>query len=179
LGTIAAEPADAQHVERRCDMTPRQCGPGALAGADEAKSNTTGRGCKPNSSREQEAAQAFACGCSPLPGQQMTLRSWRPLVRGSLRGFAAVTLPIGIEVDEIAVHVSGSRTWASLPGRPMIDGESRVLRDDRGKIRYASPMRSQTHGVAAEFGRRVIELGRRTHPAALDGAGSCPAHVFW
>jgi hypothetical protein len=127
-----------------------------------------GRGrSKPNSSREKEAAQAFACGCSPLPGQQMTLRSWRPLVRGSLRGFAAVTLPIGIEVDEI----SGSRTWASLPARPMIDGEGRVLRDDRGKIRYASPICWQTHGLAAEFGRRVIELVRRTLGALIEQAG--------
>ena len=79
---------------------------------------------------------------------------------------------IGIEVDEFAVRASGSRTWASLPGRPMIDGGGRVLGDDRGKMRYASPIPWQTHGLAAEFGRQVHRAGAPHAPRALDGARS-------
>jgi hypothetical protein len=112
------------------------------------------------------------CG-EPPPAQRprMILRSWRPLVRGSLRGFAAVTLLSMIEIDEVAVHVSGGRAWASLPARPMIDGARQALRDDRGKIRYVAPIRWRTRDLADRFSAAVVELVRAAHPGALDEDG--------
>ena len=51
----------------------------------------------------------------------------------------------------------------------MIDGGGRMLGDDRGKMRYASPIPWQTHGLAAEFGRQVHRAGAPHAPRALDG----------
>jgi len=52
-----------------------------------------------------------------------------------------VTLPIELDPVDVAVHVAGSRAWVSLPGRPMLDGDGRVLGDGANKSRYALPMR--------------------------------------
>lgn len=82
-----------------------------------------------------------------------------------------MTLPNGLNIDDVAVHVSGGRRWATLPGKPMIDGEGRALRDERGKVKYALPIRWSTHSLASEFGRRVIELVHQQHPSALDEGG--------
>jgi len=67
--------------------------------------------------------------------------------RGSLRGFASISAPsLGLDLDDFVIHVSGSRRWANLPGRPMIDAATgAALRDDKGKIRYASPIRWINH----------------------------------
>jgi|SRR6516162_5900220 hypothetical protein len=98
----------------------------------------------------------------------MRLRSWQPYRRGTLRGFAAVSVPaIGIELDDI-MHVSGSRRWANLPGKPMLDRDGQPLRDEKGKIRYSSPIRWITHGLAARFGERVVALVLEHDPGAFD-----------
>ncbi len=89
--------------------------------------------------------------------------------RNTLRGFASVTLPIGLDADDVAVHVAGGRAWASLPGRPMLDGDGRPLRDDSVKIRYVLLVRWLSHSLASGFGGRVVELVRAAHPEALDG----------
>lgn len=102
---------------------------------------------------------------------RLRLRAWRPMRRNTLRGFASVTLAIGLDIDDVAVHATGSRTWVSLPGRPMLDGDGRALRDDSGKIRYALPLRWSTHDLASAFGQRVVALVRAAHPGALDDGG--------
>jgi len=103
----------------------------------------------------------------------MVLRGWRPLRRGkSLKGFASVDAPsIGLQIDDVAVHAVGSRRWATLPSRPMVDAEGQPLRDAAGKPRYSSPFRWRTHGVAAAFGDKVIALVEAAHPGALAGDG--------
>jgi hypothetical protein len=50
----------------------------------------------------------------------------------------------------------------------MIDSEGHLLRDDRGKIRYASPIRWMTNGIASRFGEKAIALLLANHPDALD-----------
>jgi hypothetical protein len=99
----------------------------------------------------------------------MTLRRWRPLRRGSLRGFVSVALPSGLLIEDVAVHVTGGRIWASLPGRPMLGRDGMALRDDRERIRYSQIIRWRSRELADEFSRRVAELIKeQDHPSALD-----------
>jgi len=73
-------------------------------------------------------------------------------------------------LHDVAVHVSGSRSWVSMPARPMLDANGRALRDDSRKIRYAQPVRWSTHGLASTFGQKVVALVRAAHPDALGEA---------
>jgi hypothetical protein len=101
--------------------------------------------------------------------RRMTLRRWRPLQRATLRGFADVELPNGLQIDDIAAHVRDGRAWASLPARPMLDQDGRhVIRD--GKPQYAPILRWRTRDLADRFSTAVVELVRRAHPNTLDGA---------
>jgi hypothetical protein len=143
-----------------------QNGPGCAGGATEAGIGIAERRSVPRST--------FAGPAPIAPGAsthaRMRLRVWRPMRRNTLRGFASVTLPTGLDIDDVAVHVSGSRSWASMPARPMLDAGGRALRDDSGKIRYAQPVRWSTHGLASTFGQKVVALVRAAHPDALGEA---------
>lgn len=50
----------------------------------------------------------------------------------------------------------------------MLDADGLALRDEGGKIRYASQLRWATHGLSARFGQRVIQLVVAEHPDAFD-----------
>jgi hypothetical protein len=59
----------------------------------------------------------------------MTLVGWRACCRNTLRGFAAVGLTSGLQIEEIPVHVTAGRAWAGLPARPMVgpDGAGALI----------------------------------------------------
>jgi hypothetical protein len=46
------------------------------------------------------------------------LLAWRPLRKNTLRGFAKVQFGSGLIVDEIAVHVAGSRAQDAAAWAP-------------------------------------------------------------
>jgi hypothetical protein len=151
-------------------MTPTRSGPGALAGAAEAKGNTTGRRIKPNFSREQEVARAFAWGERPAP-RRLRLRSFRPLAKGALRGFATVELPCGLVLCDVAIFAGRNGLWASLPSKPRLDQNGRHRSDINGKPQYTSVAEWKTRELADRFSTAVIALIRAGHPGSLDGAG--------
>ena len=88
-----------------------------------------------------------------------------------ITGFCSITLPSGLEIDDIAVHLRGDRAWASLPARPMLDAEGRqVMRD--GRPQYVSMIRWQSRDLADRFSTAVVELVRNTHPDAFEEGGA-------
>ena len=97
---------------------------------------------------------------NPKPLQ---FRTWRPYWRSTLHGFVSISAPsIGLEIDDIAVHVKGERRWVSLTTRAMVSSDGQLLRDEKGKIRHASPLRWLTHGLAGP----VLRAGHRAATAA-------------
>jgi hypothetical protein len=100
----------------------------------------------------------------PRHRQRATLIDWRPLHRNTLCGFCAVRFESGIEVYEIAIHVAGSRAWASPPGKPWIDANGQVVRDDDGKIKYQRIIGFLSHGVRSAWSRTVLNALRAVHP---------------
>jgi hypothetical protein len=72
------------------------------------------------------------------PPTRMRLRSFRPLEKNTLRGFAEIELPNGLRIREISIHTKkNGNSWVGLPGRPVIDGEGRHHVVD-GKRQYAA-----------------------------------------
>jgi hypothetical protein len=116
-----------------------------------------------------QLADAVAWGDRP-PLRRMRLRKWRSLVRNTLRGFADVELPCGLQVDDIAVHVRGGRAWASLSARPMLNAAGRLIVPE-GKPQYATILRWRNHALGGRFSAAIVELVRAANPGALDGSG--------
>jgi hypothetical protein len=65
---------------------------------------------------------------------------WRPIERGSLRGFCTLTLsPSGLILHDCAVHqhANGAR-WVGLPGKPQVTADGRIRKDPgSGKTLYS------------------------------------------
>jgi hypothetical protein len=101
----------------------------------------------------------------------VSLRKWRPLRKGSLIGFANITLPapICLEIDDVAVLETNGKTWVSLPARPVIGEDGRVAKiPGTGKTHYIAHLRWADRRLAIAFSQRVVALVLERHPDALD-----------
>jgi hypothetical protein len=90
----------------------------------------------------------------------MRLLSWRPFVKGSLRGFATVQLPIGLKIDEVPVFVGDKGGWANLPGKPILDADGRHKIDANSKPVHAALAEWRNHELADGFSHAVVAAVR-------------------
>jgi hypothetical protein len=65
--------------------------------------------------RRGESATWGSQAAPPRP--TMKLLNWKPMVRGSLLGFADVELPIGLKIYEIPVLSQGGTVWDAFSAR--------------------------------------------------------------
>jgi hypothetical protein len=150
-------------------MTSTQCGPAAGGAAGEAdigyaadrRSDTT---IAPN------AATRATWGEPPATRRPRTLAlvAWRPVVKGALRGFAAIELPIGLKIHDVPVLVSNGKPWASLPSKPQIDRDGRQKTDANGKAAFAPVLEWRSREISERFSKAVVALVRAAHPDDLD-----------
>ena len=94
------------------------------------------------------------------------LLEWRPLHQNTLIGFAKVQFASGLIINGIAVHVAGSRMWASPPLRPLLK-DNAVIVDEAGRRQYAPVIDFATHGVRSRWSRQVLAALREAHPDLL------------
>jgi hypothetical protein len=88
----------------------------------------------------------------------MRLLKWTPQRKGALRGFADVELANGLRIYGCPVLVaSNGRAWATFPGRPQIDREDRLIRQD-GRAQYTKVLDWATRDVADRFSQSIVEL---------------------
>lgn len=113
---------------------------------------------------ELRRGEAAAWGRPPGERPSMRLLRWKPLVKNSLRGFADVELPNGLQIREIPVFTSSpGRCWAALPGRPQIvDGRQKTGPD--GKPKYTPIMEWRSRELSDAFSAKLIALIREQHP---------------
>jgi hypothetical protein len=99
----------------------------------------------------------------------MVLCRWKRIRKGALRGFANVSLPNGLEIDDVAVLETAGKAWAALPARPVITEDGRIARlPGSSKLHYVTHLRWRDREQAAAFSRRVVELVRAADPDACD-----------
>lgn len=99
----------------------------------------------------------------------LRLLTFKAVRKGTLRGFASVKLPIGLVINDIPVNQAGNgKAWAMLPGKPMVDRDGNLVRDDRGHLRYSPVVEWGTSELRETFSQRVVGLVRAEYPEALD-----------
>jgi hypothetical protein len=91
------------------------------------------------------------------------LVDWKPLIKGSLRGFAKVRLGRSLLINDIPVLYSNGRAWAGMPGKPLIGADGTGLRDDKGRQRYVSVLEWTKRESSDRFSEAVIAAIERLH----------------
>jgi DNA-binding cell septation regulator SpoVG len=99
----------------------------------------------------------------------MILRGWRPITKNSLRGFADIELPIGLQIHDVPVLLGANGAWAALPAKPQLDKDGRQRVDANGRGLYTPIIEWRDKALRDGFSAAVIELVRAAHPGDLDG----------
>jgi len=91
--------------------------------------------------------------------RRLELLSWDPVTgSGALLGRAKVRLPIGLEIDGVAVFEKDGRRWATLPAEVIRDRDGQTIKDERGKARYRSMMRWSSRDLQDRFAAALLAL---------------------
>jgi hypothetical protein len=99
---------------------------------------------------------------------RMRLLSWKPLVKGPLRGFATLELPIGLKLIDCPVLVGPAGPWAGLPSKPLLDRDGRQ-KIDNGKRAFEPVLEWRDRALSDRFSAAVVALVLAAHPDALEG----------
>lgn len=98
----------------------------------------------------------------------VTILSWKPLVRNSLRGFASIRLGAALKIHDVAIHVhENGRRWAQLPAKPTIQQDGTAKRDANGKIQYVPIMEWIDRAASDKFSESVIAALQADFPEAI------------
>ncbi len=95
---------------------------------------------------------------------------WKPLHRNSMRGFMTATLPSGMVLHDIVVHVSDGKPWAAPPSKPMIGRDGVVMKDATGKARYSPIISFADKPTRERWSCSMIAALTAAYPDALGGA---------
>jgi hypothetical protein len=105
------------------------------------------------------------------PPRRMQLFDFKPLRKGSLRGFATVRLPNGLTITDYAVCTNHGRTLASLPGKAILDADRWHTFNDAGMRRYVPILSWANRATTDGWLAAILDLFREAHPGALDNRG--------
>jgi hypothetical protein len=97
----------------------------------------------------------------------LRLLSFRPMVKGALRGFATIELPIGLRVRDVPILVGRNGAWANLPAKPLLENGQQKL-DANNKPAYVAVLEWADRDLSDRFSEAVVRLVREKHPKALD-----------
>ena len=93
----------------------------------------------------------------------MELLDWKRIDKGALVGRATILLPSGLQIGDIGVFTKDAQSWAQLPSEAMRDADGQLLKDDRGKPRYRSPLKWATRELQERFSAALIALIEAEH----------------
>jgi hypothetical protein len=99
----------------------------------------------------------------------VTCKSFHPLVRNTLRGFAEITIAeMRLTIRDVAIHQKSAARWAQLPAKPQVKDGALVRDPGSGKIQYTPIMEFDSRAVRDAFSRVVIDALLEFAPAAFD-----------
>jgi hypothetical protein len=97
---------------------------------------------------------------------RMRLLSFKPMVKGALRGFSTVELPIGLKLIDCPIFVGTSGASATLPSKPVVSRDGKRCRPD-GRPQFAAILEWRDRQLSDRFSAAVVELVRAAHPDAF------------
>ena len=84
--------------------------------------------------------------------------AFKPFERNTLKGFADLWLRTArLNIRGIAVHEKNGKRWVQLPARPQLDKDRQLVRDDAGKIQYATVLEFDSREVADRFNTAALK----------------------
>jgi hypothetical protein len=98
----------------------------------------------------------------------MRLIEWRPLVKGSLRGFVTVELPNGLVIRDISVLSGANGSWANLPAKPQVDRDGHPRISANGRPLYVKIIEWRDRQLNDRFSTALIGLIKAEYPDAFD-----------
>jgi len=103
------------------------------------------------------------------------IEAWKPMVRGSLRGFARVRFPSGLIFEDVSVHRNDGRAWASPAAKPMLDSKTlQVVRDPAtDKVKYVQLISFATNEIRRNWSDQILAALDTQHPD-WDGGMKAP-----
>jgi hypothetical protein len=123
---------------------------------------------------EAELRSGEAAAWGPRPGTtaqrpKMRLVSWKPIAKGTLRGFATVELPIGLKLIDCAVFIGTKGAWATALAKPQLDKEGRQRIGVDGKPSYSPVVEWRSCDLNDRYSAAVVAMVRAAHPEAVSG----------
>jgi hypothetical protein len=97
----------------------------------------------------------------------VVIKSFAPIRKNTLRGFATVQLPSGMIVADVGIHSDSGRAWASPPSKAMLDRNGAALRDEVGKVRYSPIISFASKDLRDKFSAAIIDAMEAAHPGEL------------
>jgi hypothetical protein len=86
----------------------------------------------------------------------IVVTEFKPLVKGTLRGFAEVHLPSGMKLHDVQILETNGRWWAGAPSKPQLNRDGVALRDTAGKIKYQPVVSFASKAIRDRFSDSVI-----------------------
>jgi hypothetical protein len=112
---------------------------------------------------------ATAVGFGGRPDRpRVRLVSFRPVMKGNLKGLATVELPIGFTILDCPVVFGKNGPWAVLPSKPVLDSEGRHVKPGGRKGQYAPVLQWRSKDRASRFSAGLISLVMKAYPAAIE-----------
>ena len=97
------------------------------------------------------------------------VEGFKPLRSNTLFGFCTVTIPeLHLRICDLTVHQKNESRWVGLPGKPQIDRDGNLRRDDRRKVLYTPVIEFTNKATRDAFSARVIAALLEFAPAAFE-----------
>jgi hypothetical protein len=84
------------------------------------------------------------------------VRNLRKHHQNTLRGFCTVEHASGLVLHEVGLHTDGQHACASVPARPMIDADGRVMTDEHGRRRWQDVVGFRNAKIRHAWSAQVI-----------------------
>jgi hypothetical protein len=91
---------------------------------------------------------------TPMP---IRVLSYKPINKLPVLGVADAVLGKSLEIFSILIMQSGDSVWCSFPGKPQIGADGKVMKDDRGKVKYTPVLKWADRVLADRFKDALLE----------------------
>lgn len=101
------------------------------------------------------------------PPMRPIIKEFTALPTGAMVGIADVQLPSGMVLHRCAIFNKDGKQWAMPPGRPMLDRDGRVLKNESGKAKYEPTVSFADRTTQDRWSAAVIDALRADRPEVL------------